>query len=55
MAPPGRLAALTFAAVGAVGAGAAARAQDNYEIQVYAAETVTPGVTMFELHSNYGR
>lgn len=51
--PPGRLAALALAAVGAVGAGTAARAQDNYEIQVYAAETVAPGVTMFELHSNY--
>lgn len=28
-------------------------AQDNYEIQVYAAETVAPGATMVELHSNY--
>jgi hypothetical protein len=28
-------------------------AQDNYEIQVYAAETVAPAVTMFELHSNF--
>ena len=31
----------------------AARAQDNYEIQVYGAETVPAGATMFELHSNY--
>ena len=28
-------------------------AQDNYEIQVYGAETIPRGVTMFELHSNY--
>ena len=28
-------------------------AQDNYEIQVYGAETVKPGNTMLELHSNY--
>lgn len=27
-------------------------AQDNYEIQVYGAETVAPGHTMVELHSN---
>lgn len=31
----------------------AARAQDNYEIQVYGADTVAPGATMVELHSNY--
>jgi hypothetical protein len=31
----------------------AACAQDNYEIQVYDAETVEPGKTMFEFHSNY--
>ena len=30
-----------------------AQAQDNYEIQVYGAETVAPGATMVELHSNY--
>jgi hypothetical protein len=40
------------AAGAAAGAGAAA-AQDNYEIQVYAAETVPAGDTMVELHSNY--
>ena len=28
-------------------------AQDNYEIQVYGADTVTPGSTMVELHSNF--
>jgi hypothetical protein len=28
-------------------------AQDNYEIQVYEAETLEPGHTMFELHSNF--
>jgi hypothetical protein len=28
-------------------------AQDNYEIQVYGAETVEKRATMFELHSNY--
>jgi len=28
-------------------------AQDNYEIQVYGAETVEKGKTMLELHSNY--
>jgi hypothetical protein len=32
---------------------AAAHAQDNYEIQVYGSETVDPGATMVELHSNY--
>ncbi len=29
------------------------RAQTNYEIQVYGAETVKPGHTMVELHSNF--
>jgi hypothetical protein len=28
-------------------------AQENYEIQVYGAETIPRGVTMFELHTNY--
>ncbi len=31
----------------------AIKAQDNYEIQVYGAETVEKGHTMLELHSNY--
>jgi hypothetical protein len=30
-----------------------AHAQGNYEIQVYGADTVPPGSTMVELHSNY--
>src|SRR5437764_165056 len=30
-----------------------ARAQDNYEIQVYPSETLEPGKTMVELHSNF--
>ena len=30
-----------------------ARAQDNYEIQVYGSETVAPANTMVELHSNF--
>jgi len=30
-----------------------ARAQDNYEIQVYGAQTVDKGSTMVELHSNF--
>jgi len=29
------------------------RAQGNYEIQVYGADTVPPGSTMIELHSNF--
>jgi hypothetical protein len=32
---------------------AAARAQGNYEVQVYASPTVTRGTTIFELHSNF--
>jgi hypothetical protein len=31
----------------------ALHAQDNYEIQVYGAQTVAKDATMFELHSNY--
>src|SRR6202023_2014201 len=30
-----------------------ARAQDNYEIQVYSYDLVDPGHTMVELHSNF--
>ncbi|MBI3414039.1 MAG: transporter [Verrucomicrobia bacterium] len=30
-----------------------ARAQDSYEIQVYGSETIAPGKTMLELHSNF--
>jgi Putative MetA-pathway of phenol degradation len=32
---------------------APSRGQDNYEIQVYAYDTVEPGHTMVELHSNF--
>ncbi len=32
-----------------------ARAQENYEIQVYGSPTVPRGVTIYELHSNYTR
>jgi hypothetical protein len=49
--PRAALAATLVAA--ACGGVAPALAQDNYEIQVYAAETVAPGDTMVELHSNY--
>ena len=31
----------------------AASSQENYEIQVYAAPTMTRGMTIFELHSNF--
>ena len=34
-------------------AGAALRAQGNYEVQVYGSELVPPGRTMLELHSNF--
>jgi hypothetical protein len=34
-------------------AGLPARAQDNYEIQVYSYDTVEKGHTMLELHSNF--
>jgi len=30
-----------------------ARAQDNYEIQVYGSDLVDPAHTMVELHSNF--
>lgn len=43
------LAIIAFLALAAL----AAAAQDNYEIQVYGADTVEPGATMVELHSNY--
>ena len=33
--------------------GRAAHAQDNYEIQVYGADTVAPKTTMSEMHSNF--
>lgn len=42
---PGLLALLAFSQ--------AATAQGNYEIQVYGSDTVAPGHTMVELHSNF--
>lgn len=39
--------ALNFALVSSVSC------QDNYEIQVYPTETVSPGTLMIELHSNF--
>ena len=36
-----------------LGCAAALRAQGNYEVQVYGAELVPKGVTMFEIHSNF--
>jgi hypothetical protein len=36
-----------------LGAGGVARAQDNYEIQVYGYDLVEKGHTMVELHSNF--
>lgn len=33
--------------------GIPALAQDNYEIQVYGSDTVEPGATMFETHTNF--
>jgi hypothetical protein len=32
---------------------ASARAQDNYEIQVYPSETMTPKTLLVELHTNF--
>ena len=51
---PGGRGALTGLALGLLGALAPAPAggQENFEIQVYGAETVPPGSTMVELHSN---
>src|SRR4029077_13968599 len=45
---------LTVAVLGVIGAltGAPVAAQENFEIQVYGSETVAPGSTMVELHSN---
>src|SRR5689334_25097638 len=45
---------LTVAVLGVIGALTAApvAAQEHFEIQVYGSETVAPGSTMVELHSN---
>jgi len=47
-----RCVAILLLVVGAMGL-SCARAQDNYEIQVYGADTVKPATTMVELHSNF--
>ena len=44
---------VAFSVVFLVFAAVNARAQDNYEIQTYPSETIAPGVTMVELHSNF--
>jgi hypothetical protein len=44
---------LLLAASLALAAAFPARAQDNYEIQVYGYDQVEPGHTMLELHSNF--
>jgi len=46
-----RLALLTLFATGLLAP--LARSQDNYEIQVYGADTVPPRTTMVEIHSNF--
>jgi len=48
-----KLARLRFLALLLFSALTLARAQDNYEIQVYGADTVPPASTMVELHSNF--
>ncbi|HVR06631.1 MAG TPA: hypothetical protein VMW75_01170 [Thermoanaerobaculia bacterium] len=53
VAPVTVIAPVTIIAISAICAPAPAAAQDNYEIQVYGADTVAPGATMVELHSNY--
>jgi hypothetical protein len=40
-------------ALGGLAIAATARGQENYEIQVYPYDTVEPGHTMVELHSNF--
>jgi hypothetical protein len=45
--------AVTILVLAWLGAAFAARAQDNYEIQVYGSETLEKGHTMVELHSNF--
>ena len=53
LAPWRWLAASSLAAGLCFAAAVPTRAQDNYEIQVYGSDTVDPGHTMFELHSNF--
>jgi len=42
-----------MAALLCLGCAAGTRAQGNYEVQVYASDLVSKGVTMVELHSNF--
>ncbi len=44
---------IAFILIALCATAAAAHAQDNYEIQVYGSETMTPGTLLTELHSNY--
>src|ERR1051325_516602 len=44
---------LTLLVASVVAFAATARAQENYEIQIYASPLTDKGHTMFELHSNY--
>jgi hypothetical protein len=48
-----RAVVLTLCLIALFGYAPVGRAQDNYEIQVYGADTVAPKVTMVELHSNF--
>ena len=42
-----------FVLLAALSSATQLRAQGNYEIQVYGADTIEPKSTMIELHSNY--
>ena len=48
----GALIGAVLGLTGALVVATAAAAQENFEIQVYGSETVAPGTTMVELHSN---
>jgi hypothetical protein len=51
---PSRTAARVLSlAIAAALTATSALAQENYEIQVYGSDVVTPGRTMFEVHSNF--
>ncbi len=52
MSPDYFVAPVLFAALALAPLGSA-RAQENYEIQVYPSETIEKGVTMLEFHTNY--
>ena len=44
---------VVFACIALAAGAVCAHAQGNYEVQVYGSETVLPGNTMVELHSNF--